>query len=135
LVMRRTRCSLVRHGPHSVSTQWTQRLIVAYGQGYAMGLEDAAALATLLPLGTQIESEDIPKRLELFEKIRKPRVEWLSKISADRADLTKRKENGKFLRSWYMSRTDYQYIQSWLPLTTTSLDMMLLRSSVLRWSR
>jgi 2-polyprenyl-6-methoxyphenol hydroxylase-like FAD-dependent oxidoreductase len=71
-----------------------------------MGLEDAAALATLLPLGISAESEDIPKRLEVFEEIRKPRVEWLSKISADRADVTKRKESGKYLRDLCMSRTD-----------------------------
>jgi hypothetical protein len=72
-----------------------------------MGLEDAAALAALLPLGVQTDSEDIPKRLELFEKIRKPRAEKLSKMSADRADVYKRNfENGELLEDRFGSQTD-----------------------------
>jgi 2-polyprenyl-6-methoxyphenol hydroxylase-like FAD-dependent oxidoreductase len=56
-----------------------------------MGLEDAAALAALLPPGTASNSEDIPQRLELFEKIRKPRAEWLAELSANR--VYRRREN------------------------------------------
>jgi 2-polyprenyl-6-methoxyphenol hydroxylase-like FAD-dependent oxidoreductase len=82
-------------------------LNVAYGQGYAMGLEDAAVLAALLPLGIPTDSEDIPKRLELYEKIRKPRAEKVSKMSADRADVYKRNfEHGELLRDRFGSQTD-----------------------------
>ncbi|KAL2810152.1 hypothetical protein BJX63DRAFT_328766 [Aspergillus granulosus] len=43
------------------------------GQGGAMAIEDAVALAILLPSGTSIE--DIPGRLRLYETARRPRVE------------------------------------------------------------
>jgi 2-polyprenyl-6-methoxyphenol hydroxylase-like FAD-dependent oxidoreductase len=49
-----------------------------------MACEDAAALATLLPLG--ISAKEIPERLELFEKLRKPRAEFLAHESWKRAD-------------------------------------------------
>jgi 2-polyprenyl-6-methoxyphenol hydroxylase-like FAD-dependent oxidoreductase len=64
-----------------------------------MGLEDAAALATLLPLGIPSDSEDIPKRLELFEKIRKPRAEWLAELSAQRVYHTKEREQNEVTRN------------------------------------
>jgi 2-polyprenyl-6-methoxyphenol hydroxylase-like FAD-dependent oxidoreductase len=60
-----------------------------------MGLEDAAALAALLPPGTASNSEDIPQRLELFEKIRKPRAEWLAELSAQRAHNSKKNERSQ----------------------------------------
>ncbi|KAJ7167013.1 hypothetical protein C8R46DRAFT_1095765 [Mycena filopes] len=52
-----------------------------YGQGFAMGLEDAATLATLLPSGTQ--AADIPARIRAFQELRKPRAEHIAKLSAD----------------------------------------------------
>ncbi|KAJ7224023.1 hypothetical protein B0H12DRAFT_286170 [Mycena haematopus] len=52
-----------------------------YGQGFAVGLEDAATIATLFPSGTK--ASDIPARVKLFEKIRKPRGERVSKMSTD----------------------------------------------------
>ncbi|KAJ7717288.1 hypothetical protein B0H16DRAFT_1388268, partial [Mycena metata] len=52
-----------------------------YGQGFAMGLEDAAALATLFPGGTK--ASEIPVRLKAFQGIRKPRAEHVGWLSVD----------------------------------------------------
>ncbi|KAJ7167022.1 hypothetical protein C8R46DRAFT_1272218 [Mycena filopes] len=51
-----------------------------YGQGFAMGIEDAATLATLLPSGT--DASQIPARIKAFETLRKPRAEHISQRSA-----------------------------------------------------
>jgi 2-polyprenyl-6-methoxyphenol hydroxylase-like FAD-dependent oxidoreductase len=64
-----------------------------------MGLEDAAALAALFPLCNPSSSEDIPKRLELFERIRKPRAEWLAELSANRAYRSGKNEPTQFSRN------------------------------------
>lgn len=45
------------------------------GQGGAMGIEDAVSLATLLPMGTRVD--EIPGRLRLYEKARRPRVDYV----------------------------------------------------------
>ncbi|KAK7042728.1 FAD/NAD(P)-binding domain-containing protein [Favolaschia claudopus] len=50
-----------------------------YGQGLAIGLEDAATIATLLRRGT--DASEIPARLQMFEAIRKPRAERVSEMS------------------------------------------------------
>ncbi|KAJ7028279.1 hypothetical protein C8F04DRAFT_68374 [Mycena alexandri] len=52
-----------------------------YGQGFAMGLEDAGTLATLLPSGTK--ASEISARIEAFQSIRKPRAEHISKLSTE----------------------------------------------------
>ncbi|KAJ6458576.1 FAD/NAD(P)-binding domain-containing protein [Mycena vitilis] len=52
-----------------------------YGQGFAMGLEDASILTTLFPRGT--DRSELAVRLKLFEDIRKPRAEYLSQLSTD----------------------------------------------------
>jgi 2-polyprenyl-6-methoxyphenol hydroxylase-like FAD-dependent oxidoreductase len=60
-----------------------------------MAFEDAAALATALPLGTS--AKDVPRRLELFEKLRKPRTEYLAHESWKRAEPKERsgsRQNG-----------------------------------------
>jgi 2-polyprenyl-6-methoxyphenol hydroxylase-like FAD-dependent oxidoreductase len=60
-----------------------------------MAFEDAAALATALPLGTS--EKDIHRRLELFEKLRKPRAEYLAHESWKRAEPKERsasRQNG-----------------------------------------
>jgi 2-polyprenyl-6-methoxyphenol hydroxylase-like FAD-dependent oxidoreductase len=97
-----------------------------------MGLEDAAALAALLPLGVQTDSEDIPKRLELFEKIRKPRAEKLSKMSADRADLYKRMKHGELLRDRFGSRTDIRTGFSDLDDEVYGYDVVKVASTALK---
>jgi len=51
------------------------------GQGAAQGIEDAAALSVLLPLGTTRES--IPARLEAFQSIRKERADAVAQESID----------------------------------------------------
>ncbi|KAJ7610012.1 FAD/NAD(P)-binding domain-containing protein [Mycena polygramma] len=45
------------------------------GQGAGMALEDAVTIACLLPLGTT--EEDIPRRLEAYQALRKPRGEFV----------------------------------------------------------
>ncbi|KAJ6104006.1 hypothetical protein N7523_010326 [Penicillium sp. IBT 18751x] len=45
------------------------------GQGGAMAIEDAVSIAMLLPFGTK--PHDIPKRLELYQSSRLPRVEMI----------------------------------------------------------
>ncbi|OQD62176.1 hypothetical protein PENPOL_c013G08246 [Penicillium polonicum] len=45
------------------------------GQGAAMAIEDAASIATLLPLGTA--PDNIPSRLEMYEASRRDRVEFV----------------------------------------------------------
>ncbi|KAJ7328080.1 hypothetical protein DFH08DRAFT_1026211 [Mycena albidolilacea] len=52
-----------------------------YGQGFAIGLEDAATVATLFPKGT--EASEVTSRLKTFEEIRKPRGERVSQMSTD----------------------------------------------------
>ncbi|KAF7350625.1 FAD/NAD(P)-binding domain-containing protein [Mycena sanguinolenta] len=65
-----------------------------YGQGFAVGLEDAATIATLLPKGTK--PSEIGGRLQIFEKIRKPRGERVSKMSTD--DLSPPKNESFWIR-------------------------------------
>ncbi|KAF9894800.1 hypothetical protein FE257_004421 [Aspergillus nanangensis] len=45
------------------------------GQGGAMAIEDAVSLATLLPMGSR--KEDLPHRLKIYERARRPRVEYV----------------------------------------------------------
>ncbi|KAJ7260306.1 hypothetical protein B0H12DRAFT_1231798 [Mycena haematopus] len=52
-----------------------------YGQGFAVGLEDAGTMATLFPSGTK--ASEIGSRLKAFEEIRKPRAEHVSQMSTD----------------------------------------------------
>ncbi|KAF9036969.1 FAD/NAD(P)-binding domain-containing protein [Hymenopellis radicata] len=52
-----------------------------YGQGFAVGLEDAGTIATLFPSGTK--ASEIGSRLKAFEEIRKPRAEHVSQMSTD----------------------------------------------------
>ncbi|KAB8077001.1 hypothetical protein BDV29DRAFT_154088 [Aspergillus leporis] len=49
------------------------------GQGAAMAIEDALSIATLLPLGTK--AKDIPAQLELYEKSRQPRIDYVMKYT------------------------------------------------------
>ncbi|CAK5269548.1 unnamed protein product [Mycena citricolor] len=55
------------------------------GQGAAMAIEDAAVLACLLPIGTT--PEDIPGRLAVWEHVRKPRADYVSKASIEQMDI------------------------------------------------
>ncbi|KAJ7589123.1 FAD/NAD(P)-binding domain-containing protein [Mycena floridula] len=52
-----------------------------YGQGFAMGLEDAATIATLVPSGTKLS--EISSRVKIYEQLRKPRAERVSQMSTD----------------------------------------------------
>lgn len=44
-----------------------------------MAVEDAVGIATLLPMGTK--RKQIPGRLEIYESIRRPRVEFVLKYT------------------------------------------------------
>ena len=63
------------------------------GQGLAMGLEDAATLGCLLPLGTT--KEDVPTRLEAYQLLRKERGEYVNTESVAQATPEKR---GTYIR-------------------------------------
>ncbi|KAJ7878847.1 hypothetical protein B0H14DRAFT_3858738 [Mycena olivaceomarginata] len=52
-----------------------------YGQGFAVGLEDAGVLATLFPRGTK--PSEIGARLKTFQELRKLRAERVSQMSTD----------------------------------------------------
>ncbi|KAL4892011.1 FAD/NAD(P)-binding domain-containing protein [Aspergillus ambiguus] len=58
------------------------------GQGGAMGIEDAVALATLFPIGTR--PDEIQSRLMLYEKARRDRVE---RITGEFCNLWKRRRS------------------------------------------
>jgi 2-polyprenyl-6-methoxyphenol hydroxylase-like FAD-dependent oxidoreductase len=67
------------------------------GQGAAMAIEDALSIATLLPLGTK--AKDIPAQLELYEKSRQPRIDYVMKYTrlngADENDPSVQRITGK----------------------------------------
>ncbi|KAJ7643530.1 FAD/NAD(P)-binding domain-containing protein [Roridomyces roridus] len=65
------------------------------GQGFGMGLEDAVALGVLLPSGTA--PEEIPDRLQVYERLRKERAEYVSKESFDQQKMAEKR--GVYLRS------------------------------------
>jgi 2-polyprenyl-6-methoxyphenol hydroxylase-like FAD-dependent oxidoreductase len=49
------------------------------GQGGGVAIEDGATLSTILPFGTK--PEEIPERLQLFEKIRYERANKIQEFS------------------------------------------------------
>ncbi|KAK0461975.1 FAD/NAD(P)-binding domain-containing protein [Desarmillaria tabescens] len=65
------------------------------GQGFGMGLEDAVALATLLPLGTRVS--DVEKHLVAYESLRKERAEYVAMESFEQQDIATKR--GLYLRS------------------------------------
>ncbi|OJD39839.1 fad binding domain protein [Diplodia corticola] len=60
------------------------------GQGAAQAIEDAVALATTLPSSTAVE--DIPRRLQLYEKSRKERADWVQEATRGRGQDDKKRE-------------------------------------------
>ncbi|KAF7309054.1 FAD/NAD(P)-binding domain-containing protein [Mycena kentingensis (nom. inval.)] len=68
------------------------------GQGFGQGLEDAVALATLLPLGTHIGR--ISGRLAAYETLRKDRAEWIARESYEQQAV--KEKRGVYLRSLEM---------------------------------
>ncbi|KAF8200523.1 FAD/NAD(P)-binding domain-containing protein [Mycena galopus ATCC 62051] len=65
------------------------------GQGFGMGLEDAVALAALLPKATPVSR--IEGRLIAYEKLRKERAEFVAKESFDQQHVPSKR--GLYLRS------------------------------------
>ncbi len=59
-----------------------------------MGLEDAVALATLLPMGTKLS--DIENRLVAYESLRKERAEYVATESLEQQDIPGKR--GLYLR-------------------------------------
>jgi 2-polyprenyl-6-methoxyphenol hydroxylase-like FAD-dependent oxidoreductase len=53
--------------------------VLDQGQGGGIAMEDAAALAVVLPSGTL--PEDVPERLKLYEKIRYERAHAIQEYS------------------------------------------------------
>lgn len=64
------------------------------GQGAAMAVEEAAALGSLLPLGTR--REDVPKRLEAYQTLRKTRGEYVNREAFEEGTVPAKK--GLYLR-------------------------------------
>lgn len=65
------------------------------GQGFGMGLEDAVALAALLPMGTN--ASDVENRLIAYESLRKERAEYVATESLEQQDIAGKR--GLYLRS------------------------------------
>ncbi|KAK0482059.1 FAD/NAD(P)-binding domain-containing protein [Armillaria luteobubalina] len=65
------------------------------GQGFGMGLEDAVALAALLPRGTKVS--DVENRLVAYESLRKERAEYVATESLEQQDIPGKR--GLYLRS------------------------------------
>ncbi|KAJ7610004.1 FAD/NAD(P)-binding domain-containing protein [Mycena polygramma] len=65
------------------------------GQGAGMALEDAVTIACLLPLGTT--KEDIPRRLEAYQALRKPRGEFVLTESVEQVTVPSKR--GLYSRS------------------------------------
>lgn len=86
------------------------------GQGGAMGIEDAVSLATLLPLGTRVD--EIPVRLRLYEKARRPRVDYVLENTRlnglDEDDMSEKRLTGRCLLARLSFRpvlTSYQLLK------------------------
>ena len=73
--------------------------VVPFGfSGAGMAIEDAVTLAALLP--ADVRAQDISVRLELFERIRRPRVARVretSRLMSNSEDLQMMKEYREFL--------------------------------------
>ncbi|KAJ7212863.1 hypothetical protein B0H12DRAFT_1156197 [Mycena haematopus] len=65
------------------------------GQGLAMGVEDAATLGCLFPLGTT--KEDVPARLEAYQALRKERADYVNTESVAQASLPEKR--GTYVKS------------------------------------
>ncbi|KAK0230622.1 FAD/NAD(P)-binding domain-containing protein [Armillaria fumosa] len=65
------------------------------GQGFGMGLEDAVALAALLPMGTKVS--DVENRLVAYESLRKERAEYVATESLEQQNIPGKR--GLYLRS------------------------------------
>lgn len=53
------------------------------GQGAAQAIEDACALGAVIPLGTT--ADEVPHRLELWQRVRKERAHQIVKFTRHRA--------------------------------------------------
>ncbi|KAK0206708.1 FAD/NAD(P)-binding domain-containing protein [Desarmillaria ectypa] len=65
------------------------------GQGFGMGLEDAVALAALLPMGTKVS--DVENRLVAYQSLRKERAEYVAMESFEQQNIPAKR--GLYLRS------------------------------------
>ena len=87
--------------------------------GASMAIEDAVTLATLLPSGLPVE--EIEDRLQLYERIRKPRVQRVRDFSRDSArgkdDMQGMKDYREFLASHdaveHAKRELAEHLETW----------------------
>ncbi|OMP81984.1 3-hydroxybenzoate 6-hydroxylase 1 [Diplodia seriata] len=63
------------------------------GQGAAQAIEDAVALATLLP--SSIAVEDAARHLQLYEQCRKERADWVQEVTRGRGQDDTKRDLGK----------------------------------------
>jgi salicylate hydroxylase len=64
------------------------------GQGAALAVEEAGALGCLLPRGTR--REDVPRRLEAYQTLRKPRGDYVNREALDQT--TEPSKRGLYFR-------------------------------------
>ncbi|KAF7289608.1 FAD/NAD(P)-binding domain-containing protein [Mycena chlorophos] len=65
------------------------------GQGAALAIEEAGALGILFPAGTR--REDVESRLEMFERVRKPRGDFINREAI--AQAAEKEKRGLYFRS------------------------------------
>ncbi|ORY59582.1 uncharacterized protein BCR38DRAFT_59707 [Pseudomassariella vexata] len=81
--------------------------VVPYGySGASMSIEDAVTLCVLLP--ANVESSQIQDRLQLYEKIRKPRVRRVLEVSRE---VSHGKENRELVEEYYQFLVSHDAIE------------------------
>lgn len=66
---------------NSILERLTKSRVTALGAGAGQAIEDAAVLGVMLPLGTT--RDEVPKRLEAYQTVRKARAEFVCQESLD----------------------------------------------------
>ena len=84
--------------------------------GASMAIEDGATLATLLSSDTRVE--DIPRRLKLYEDIRRPRV---SRVREASRDIAQGMETKEFVHDYMTFLSSHDVIEHAKQVLTESL--------------
>lgn len=85
-----------------------------------MAIEDGATLATLL--SSDIQVEDIPHRLKLYEEIRRPRV---SKVREASRDVAKGLETKEFMHDYMTFLSSHDVVEHAKQVLNESLERYL----------
>ena len=85
--------------------------------GASMAIEDGATLATLL--SSNIRVEDIPRRLKLYEEIRRPRV---SRVREASRDVAQGKETKEFMHDYMTFLSSHDVVEHAKQVSMESLQ-------------